>query len=209
MDHAASLSTLPVPATPGDPVYRLIGQITRQLHDSLEQLGLMSNLQDAADGLTDARHRLNFIAEKSTAAAEKVLTLVDLAKAEHRCMGDALHEVQAQIATRAGTSDAPGSLLALLARMDEARARSDANLTEIMLAQDFHDLTGQVVVKVLALAGNLENSLVKLLLQTAPPKKASRSDPLVLNGPVVNSRAGDGVVTSQGEVDDLLASLGF
>ena len=39
-----------------------------------------------------------------------------------------------------------------------------------MMAQDFHDLTGQVVAKVVALASDLEDSLVKLLVQAAPPE---------------------------------------
>ena len=132
----------------------------------------------------------------------------------------------------------------------------DNQLTDIMMAQDFHDLTGQVIAKVVRLAGDLENQLVELLLQTAP-QVAGSSTPLdegevlaaaamatgqvatnqaddlwaaalaeaapspaapapeetlaahpKLQGPVVDPNAQD-VVTSQSQVDDLLASLGF
>ena len=78
-----------------------------------------------------------------------------------------------------------------------------------MMAQDFHDLTGQVVAKVVTLANDLEDSLVKLLIQVVPEGVREHVDPSVLNGPVVNPEGRTDVVTDQGEVDDLLASLGF
>jgi chemotaxis protein CheZ len=61
-----------------------LGTLTRLLHDTLQQLGVMPKLQVAADGLPDARSRLNYIAEKTAAAADKVLNSVDSAKAEHQ-----------------------------------------------------------------------------------------------------------------------------
>ena len=189
----------------GDPVYRLIGQVTRQLHDALEQLGVMNSLQHAAEGLPDARQRLNFIADKSAAAADKVLTLVERAKAEHRAMAETMRAIESHVAARAG-SGGDDRLAALIARFDACRADSDANLTEIMLAQDFHDLTGQVVVKVISLAAELEASLVRLLMRGAPAEPAAVPLP-ALQGPVVAASAG--VVGSQHEVDELLASLGF
>jgi chemotaxis protein CheZ len=80
-----------------------------------------------------------------------------------------------------------------------------------MMAQDFHDLTGQVVAKVVKLAGDLEDSLVKLLIQVAPPDQVQKHavDPETLHGPVVDPSGRTDVVANQGEVDDLLASLGF
>ena len=64
-------------------VFQQLGDITRQLHDTLTQLGVMPKLQIAADGLPDARSRLNYIARKTGEAANKVLNSVDRAKAEH------------------------------------------------------------------------------------------------------------------------------
>ena len=77
------------------------------------------------------------------------------------------------------------------------------------LAQDFHDLTGQVVAKVVALANDLEGSLVKLLVQAAPPGQAQKLEQASLNGPVINPEGRTDVVANQDEVDSLLASLGF
>jgi len=86
-----------------------------------------------------------------------------------------------------------------------------------MMAQDFHDLTGQVIAKVVNLAASIEEQLVELLIQTAPadtvvkaptPAPAADYQP-ALSGPVVNAAGNADVVTGQSEVDDLLASLGF
>src|SRR5712691_3968504 len=78
-------ATLAPPATQGasPEVYQQLGHLTRLLHDTLEQLGVMPSLQIAADNLPDARSRLNYVAQKTGAAAEKVLNSVDQAKAEH------------------------------------------------------------------------------------------------------------------------------
>jgi chemotaxis protein CheZ len=95
--------------------------------------------------------------------------------------------------------------------------RVDGHLTDIMMAQDFHDLTGQVVAKVVKLANDLESQLVKLLVQAAPPEQAHKVEAALtshaqehrLEGPVVDAEGRTDVVANQGEVDDLLASLGF
>ena len=79
-----------------------------------------------------------------------------------------------------------------------------------MMSQDFHDLTGQVVAKVVTLANDLEESLVKLLISGGAAEGVREQvDPSVLNGPVVNPEGRTDVVSDQSEVDDLLASLGF
>jgi chemotaxis protein CheZ len=86
----------------------------------------------------------------------------------------------------------------------------DNDLTEIMLAQDFHDLTGQVVAKVVQLAADLEDSLVKLLVSIAPPEHREKVESsMVLDGPAMNAETRTDVVSNQSEVDDLLATLGF
>ena len=104
---------------------------------------------------------------------------------------------------------ASGSVMNFVGDVEASTARIDQHLTDIMMAQDFHDLTGQVVAKVVKLAGDLEDSLVKLLIQVAPPDQVHKLDPETLHGPVVDPTNRTDVVSNQGEVDDLLASLGF
>jgi len=190
-------------------VFQQLGLITRQLHDTLHQLGVMPKLQDAANGLPDARSRLNYIDEKTGAAANKVLNSVDQAKAEHNAIATETRRIAAAIVADPVKAVATGSVMNFVSDVEAATERIDRHLTDIMMAQDFHDLTGQVVAKVVALAGDLEDSLVKLLVQAAPPEQAQKVEASLLHGPVVNPEGRTDVVANQGEVDDLLASLGF
>ncbi|MEP7101313.1 MAG: protein phosphatase CheZ [Burkholderiales bacterium] len=190
-------------------VFQQLGLITRQLHDTLTQLGVMPRLQQAADGLPDARSRLNYIAQKTGDAANKVLNSVDMAKAEHLSISAETRRIAQSIVEDPVKAVATGAVMNFVSDVEAATERIDRHLTDIMMAQDFHDLTGQVVAKVVALAADLEDSLVKLLVQAASPEQAQRVESSFLNGPVVNPEGRTDVVADQGEVDDLLASLGF
>ena len=190
-------------------VFQQLGTITRTLHDTMQRLGVMPKLQVATDGLPDARSRLSYIAEKTAAAAEKVLNSVDQAKAEHAGISAATQELAAAIVADPVRAVASGAVMNFVKDVENRTASIDNHLTDIMLAQDFHDLTGQVVAKVVKLANDLEDSLVKLLVQVVPPEQREKVDPTILQGPVVNAEGRTDVVTNQGEVDDLLASLGF
>ena len=190
-------------------VFQQLGSITRLLHDTMRQLGVMPKLQIATDGLPDARSRLTYIANKTAEAANKVLNLVDQAKADHAHIAERTREIAKAVTTDPVKAVASGALMNFVQDVENSTASIDAHLTSIMMAQDFHDLTGQVVAKVVGLANDLEDSLVKLLVQVVPPDQREKVDPNVLNGPVVNAEGRTDVVTDQGEVDDLLASLGF
>jgi chemotaxis protein CheZ len=209
------------PAGASPEVFQQLGLITRQLHDTLSQLGVMPRLQQAANGLPDARSRLTYIAQKTGDAANKVLNLVDLAKAEHQSISAQTRAMAAAIVADPVKAVATGGVMNFVNDVEAATSRIDAHLTDIMMAQDFHDLTGQVVAKVVSLANDLEDSLVKLLVQAAPPDQTAKLmahiAPAVsatvstaeLSGPVVAPEGRTDVVANQGEVDDLLASLGF
>lgn len=211
--HAASATPAPasLASTPAasPEVFQQLGAITRQLHDTLSQLGVMPKLQMAAEGLPDARSRLNYIAEKTGAAATKVLNSVDCAKADHAHIIEQTRRMAAAIVADPVKAVASGAILNFVSDVEATTARIDAHLTDIMMAQDFHDLTGQVVAKVVTLAGDLEDSLVKLLVQAAPPEQVHHVEQHLLQGPVVDATGRTDVVSNQGEVDDLLASLGF
>jgi chemotaxis protein CheZ len=207
MDDASTLQ--PAPAQVSPEVFQQIGAITRQLHDTMQQLGVMPKLQVATHGLPDARSRLTYIANKTAEAANKVLNSVDQAKADHAHISEATRQMAKSIVADPVRAVASGAVMNFMADIEERTARIDGHLTDIMMAQDFHDLTGQVVAKVVTLANDLEDSLVKLLLQVAPPEQLGKVDTSALNGPVVNAEGRTDVVSNQGEVDDLLASLGF
>ncbi len=190
-------------------VFQQIGTITRVLHDTMQQLGVMPKLQTATDGLPDARSRLSYIATKTAAAANKVLNSVDEAKIDHAYISNATNEIAAALVADPVKAVASGAVLNFVKEVEARTARIDGHLTDIMMAQDFHDLTGQVVAKVVTLANDLEDSLVKLLISVVPAEQREKVDPNILQGPVVNPEGRTDIVADQGEVDDLLASLGF
>jgi chemotaxis protein CheZ len=80
---------------------------------------------------------------------------------------------------------------------------------EIIMAQDFQDLTGQVIKKIVELVQGLESQLLTVLLEAMPAERKAEAPEGLLNGPVVGATTGREVVTNQTQVDDLLESLGF
>ncbi|MDP4302030.1 protein phosphatase CheZ [Leptothrix discophora] len=206
-DLTALAPTEPVIASPE--VFQQIGAITRLLHDTMQQLGVMPKLQIATDGIPDARSRLTYIANKTSDAANRVLNSVDQAKMEHQRISADTRELARSLVADPVKAVATGAVLNFAHDVEAATARIDQHLTDIMLAQDFHDLTGQVVAKVVALTNDLEDALVKLLVQVVPPDQREKVDSNILNGPVVSPEGRADVVKDQTEVDDLLASLGF
>ena len=205
MSHPAST---PAPAAADTVVHQQLGEMARQLHDTLAQLGLMPRLGELTDCLPDARSRLSYIATKTGEAAEKVLNLVDSAKAEHGSIADTTRRMALSIVADPVKAVASGSVMNFVGDVEASTARIDRHLTDIMMAQDFHDLTGQVVAKVVKLAGDIEDQLLKLLVLTAPAGQR-QADPTLLQGPVVDPTGRTDVVANQEQGDDLLASLGF
>lgn len=197
-------------------VHQQIGALTRQLHDSLTGLGLAAKVQNWAGELPDAKSRLSYIARLTGEAAEKVLNAVDHAKAQHDFIASETRRIGALIVQDPVGAVAKGDVLNFVADVEAASQRIDGHLTDIMMAQDFHDLTGQVIAKVVNLAATIEEQLIHLLVQTAPPDTIVKAAPAAaeayvpaLDGPAVNPEGNPEVVSNQSEVDDLLASLGF
>jgi chemotaxis protein CheZ len=197
-------------------VFVRVGQLTRNLHDTLHALGYDKGVEDAVGSLPDARARLNYIANLTGKAAERVLGAAERARSaqdEARTQLARLEQRWTALLSESPSARAVWELgretQGCLARTQLQFAQVDGELTEIMLAQDFHDLTGQVIQRVTHLAQSLEEQLVKLLLDASPP--AQRREVLENNlaGPVIDGAGRNDVVTDQGQVDDLLESLGF
>ena len=198
-------------------MFSKIGHMTRQVHDTLRALGLDSeSLSDAVQGIPDARQRLTYIAHMTEQAASRVLNATDQAKPVQDKLQNDAEMLQARW-DRLFANDLSVEEFKLLASetrefIGDVRTGSEATnaqLMEIMMAQDFQDLTGQVIKKVVDLAQALEAELLQLLLETMPEDRrpAAKGDGL-MNGPVIDSKRSD-VVNTQEQVDDLLDSLGF
>lgn len=192
---APSMNELaPAPAAAAPELFEQLGLLTQRLQDMLGQLDAMPRLQQSAQGLPDARGRLGEIARKTGEAADKVLTAVEQAKQERARIAAAAARMAQSCATGGDALDRQ-ALRRQLAEVELAATRIDAHLTDIMVAQDFHDLTGQMVAKVVTLAMELEDGLLQLLVHRAP------GDP----APPPHA----GLARNQREVDELLASMGY
>ncbi len=197
-------------------VFSQLGQMTRGLHNLLRELGYDKTLEKVANQLPDNRDRLNYIAAMTAQAAERTLNAAEIAQPIQEKMGgtaqdlrgkwDKLFDKQLGVAE---FKDLVRDTRSYLADVPSRTEATNAQLMEIILAQDFQDLTGQVIKKVLEAAQNLEAQLLALLIETTPEDKRQAVDPGLLNGPVVNANGRSDVVTSQEQVDDLLESLGF
>lgn len=193
-------------------IHQKIGLLTRQLHDSLNELGYADQLRGTMDELPDAQSRLTYIARLTGEAAEKVLGRVEQAKAQHDYLAAETQRVTAALVQDPVRAVASGAIMNYLTDVAGVTKAADEHLTEIMMAQDFHDLTGQVIARVVALAATIEKQLLQLVLETAPPNAVLHPVEKPhehLSGPVVNPETATDVVTDQSQVDDLLASLGF
>jgi chemotaxis protein CheZ len=201
-------------------VHNKLGQLTRQLHDTMRELGVADRLRDAAQELPDAKSRLTYIARLTGEAAEKVLNRVDQARQQQDHLIAETRRVKELMQANPVAAVSKGHLMNYLNDVQSCSENMNGHLTEIMMAQDFHDLTGQVIARVVNLASALEEQLVQLLIQTAPVGTAQVSKPTAtskpatmdtteLAGPVVDTKGNPDRVPDQSQVDDLLASLGF
>jgi chemotaxis protein CheZ len=145
-----------------------------------------------------------------------VLNQVDQAKAQHDHIASETRRIGALIVQDPVAAVAKGHVMNFINDVEQSSQKVNQHLTEIMMAQDFHDLTGQVIAKVVNLAATIEEQLVLLLIQTAPPDAVAAATIATheayvpaLAGPVVDGAGNPDVVTDQSQVDDLLASLGF
>ena len=195
-----------------------LGHIVRQLHDSLRELGYDRSLADIATEVTDATDRLEYIATLTEQAANKVLNSIDEAMPVQDQLIAKARDVDSRWAAlfdgRLGVEEF--KLLAQDSRafatdVAEAGEAEKARLMQIMMAQDFQDITGQIIKKVVNITQKLERELAQLLLEAAPHaqkgrEKEKEKDKVVdlLAGPAVPASA-----LAQTDVDDLLADLGF
>lgn len=198
-------------------VFQQVGHMARQLHDTLGGLGYDKLIEKTVTALPDAKDRLAYIANLTEQAACKVLNATDIANPlqDELETGAALLSAKwdSVFANKMGVEDF--KLLAAETRgflknaVPQRTIATKEQLLEIMMAQDFQDLTGQVIKKVVALAQDLEAQLMGVLIETMPGEKRTESVTSLLNGPVINAEGRTDVVASQQQVDDLLDSLGF
>ena len=220
----------PAPRTGGETiddvskVIHRVGQLTRVLHDSLRELGYDRLIAQAAASIPDARDRLSYVAMMTEQAATRALNATEVARPIQDRLGEQaqkLSDLWRRMHARELTFEEFKALLedtrSYLTDVPSKTEATNAQLTEIMMAQDFQDLTGQVIKKITDIVQRFEQEMVQLLLDCIPPEKRhetagairKQQNDTLLNGPVIKPQAGGEVVTSQNQVDELLESLGF
>ena len=198
-------------------VFNRIGHMARALHDTLGQLGYDKILENAVSALPDAKDRLAYVANLTEQAACRVLNATDIANPlvedienRSRALGDRWDRVFAnQLGPEEFKALASDTRNFLRQQLPEKTQATHAQLTEIMMAQDFQDLTGQVIKKIVTLAQELESGLMGLLIEVVPETRKTNEVNSLMNGPVINAEGRADVVVNQKQVDDLLDSLGF
>lgn len=222
---SAAASPVPASETPSEAgswpaqevVFNRVGHMVRSLHDTLRELGYDKLIESAVSSLPDAKDRLAYVANLTEQAACRVLNATDVASPliddvqnTSRELGSRWDSAFAnQLSTQQFRQLAIDTRQFLNGQVPERMQATHEQLTEIMMAQDFQDLTGQVIKKVVALAHDLEAGLMAVLLDVVPETKQTEEVRNLMNGPVVNAEGRNDVVVNQGQVDDLLDSLGF
>lgn len=201
----------PDPVNTADkPLYDRVGGILRQLHDSMRELGYDRALQDVATEVIDAKGRLEYVATLTEQAATRVLNSIDIGMPQQEELSKTARNLEQKWSTlfdgnmdidefKQLAQDSREFAVNTANRADEEKAR----LMEIMMAQDFQDITGQVIKKVIVITKKLEQELAQLLRDNAPPESKEKVVDL-MSGPDVPEKA-----MAQDDVDGLLANLGF
>ncbi len=208
----------PLPENDSDPIQDLLprlAQLTRMLRENMRELGLDQAIQEAAHAIPDARDRLHYVARMTEQAANRVLNAAEQMQPWQEGMRDQAGQLNQRWDA---WFDQPVELSQARELVDDTRAfLSDVpdktgdslnTLMEIIMAQDFQDLTGQVIMRMLGVIGAIETELVQVLLDHVPQEQREATESL-LNGPQVSDQPSDDTVTGQDQVDDLLSSLGF
>jgi chemotaxis protein CheZ len=180
-------------------------------------LGYDKILEKTVSALPDAKDRLAYVANLTEQAACRVLNATDVASPLVDDIENGANALGARwdrlFANQMGTEEfkqlAIETRVFLNSELPQKTKATHAQLTEIMMAQDFQDLTGQVIKKIVSLAQELESSLMSVLLEVVPETKRTEEVTSLMNGPVVRAEGRTDVVVNQEQVDDLLDSLGF
>lgn len=192
-----------------------IGHLTRQMREGLRELGLDKGIAKAAEAIPNARDRLNYVAQMTERAAERALNAIDVAQPIQENLSKQANGLTQRwdvwFSSPLELDDARELVIdtrTYLSGVPQQVSATNAQLMEIMMAQDFQDLTGQVIKKMMDVIKDMETQLLQLLIDNAPIEKRQEAGNNLLNGPQTKAGNPD-AVDDQSQVDDLLASLGF
>ncbi|MBT8440283.1 MAG: protein phosphatase CheZ [Gammaproteobacteria bacterium] len=209
-------------SNPGD-LFQEVGRLTRELHEAINGFVMDTAMAEMVQvDIPDATERLQYVIETTETAAHQTLTAIEGAlpvserlksKAEH------LNQQWGKFLQREMKVDdfkaLSGELSEFLQNTAEDSNELHDKMNEIMMAQGFQDITGQIIKKVIKLVQDVEGRLIHLV-KLAGNAHTSKNDEDIRkqkmaeeDGPVVPGVTQSQVVSGQDDVDDLLSSLGF
>lgn len=207
-----------------DDLFQNVGRLTRNLHDTVRAIGTQSpNDWFDANKFPDARERLNHVIKLTEDSANTTLTTIEASipiVQEGRESAVQLLDRWKKLCNKELSLDGFNVLASDIEQhLNNTQRAADTlqcELDKILMAQGFQDLTGQIIRQVITLVDDVEERLIELVAVSGGvcdpdnEQKAidERQSMLKGEGPVLPGKT-DGVVKSQGDVDDLLASLGF
>lgn len=204
-------------------LFKEVGKLTRDLHEALNHFRMDTRLADfAVQEIPDAKERLNYVITMTEQSANKTLNAVEAALPVSEQLRDrsfALIEDWRRFRRRDMSAqnfrEFCRELDIFFVEVSDGTKTLNGFLSEVLMAQDFQDLTGQIIRRVITLVQDLELSLVDLIRLSGPAVNAnSESGPkagkvVALAGPIVPGVDHGDSVQGQDEVDSLLSSLGF
>jgi chemotaxis protein CheZ len=202
------------------PLFQEVGRLTREVHEALMEFSRDNRLMQIANAeMPDARERLRYVisltdqaANRTLAAVEEVMPVADKLIQRSRKLAERLAVIAQDDASDPHLRTVIGQVNTYLESVGVDGNRLRGNLTEVMMAQEFQDLTGQLLMRVTEVLEQLEEKLVALIRisgqAAAPASPQPSTDDDRGHGPQVPGKE-EGVVRNQDDVDDLLASLGF
>lgn len=205
-----------------EPMYVEVGKMTRQLHDSLVSFRLDPRWNDLAKtDIPDARDSLSYVIDKTEAAANRTMDAVEITlpiaeklQQTLQCLHPQWQRLMTGHIVLTDFKPLCHDVNALLLQVDHDSSLLREHLTDILMAQDFQDLTGQVIRRVITLVHEVEDRMLDILQafgieQISRFNEESLPSSLTAEGPIINPQQRKDAVTSQDDVDDLLSSLGF
>ncbi len=200
-------------------LFKELGKLTREFHNALTSFRCDERIADiAADDIPDAKERLNYVITRTADAAHRTLNAVEASMPACDTLADAARQLSGEWQRFTTRQMSPQDFRGLSKQIDAFLIRTSSetetiknHLNDVLLAQDFQDITGQIIKRVINLVEEVEESLVNLIRLGGGQivGKKTEHDPAELDGPPVPGLAADSTVSGQDEVDDLLSSLGF
>ena len=202
-------------------LFHQVGTLTRELHESLSNFNMDSRLADLTNDIPNTRDRLNYVIKTTEEAAHKTLGFIDQTlplasdlKQTAIKIDESWHRFRMREMNADEFRTLSKEIESYLPTVKQHSEEIHANLSEMMMAQGFQDLTGQVISQVINLVEEVEDNLVRLIKVSGQPiehkqKDNKPVDPIKAEGPQIDAKNNPNVVNDQDEVDDLLSSLGF